>query len=198
VATGKSQGLGKDGFPAVPIPEQDLQPTAHWTDVLSSNLWSDGYLLNEKALAAFRQCNLGEFREYPATVLDHTGSRRSFTYLYLLNHVPPTAIDFERCEFYVTDMVSHPLGPVAVASFEDLLKKREQARKGELVGGEKFSRVEYKTLYFRPGQRPTVDLFRLSQLGIRVYITTRLRNAITESGITGSEILPNKRLFADR
>src|SRR4051794_37922756 len=35
---GEAEGLGPDGFPAVPIPEQQLQPTARWTDVLSTSL----------------------------------------------------------------------------------------------------------------------------------------------------------------
>ena len=155
-------------------------------------------MLNQKALAVFKQCNLGEFREYPAIVRDPTGSPRSLTYLHIANVIQPTAIDFERSEFYIADMVSIPKGPVAVNSFGDWQKKQESARKGKLDGCEKFSEIKYKKLFFRRGHMPSVDLFKLARLGIDVYISARLKDAILNSGITRLEIKPNKRLFAVR
>ena len=194
---GESEGLGPDGFPAVPIPEQGLQPTARWTDVLSSSLWSDGHLLNQKALAVFKRCDLGDSREYPAIVRDHAGSARPLTYLHIRNVIPPTAIDFERSEFYLAEMLGIPKGPAAVNSFEDWLVEQRRAFAGELDGCERFSRIAYKKLFFRPGHAPSVDYFTLERLGITVYISRRLKEAIVNSGITGLEIRPNKRLFAD-
>lgn len=60
---GASAGLGPDGFPCVEIPEQRLQKAARWTDALSANLWDQAFLFNEKALAVFKGCDLGNFRE---------------------------------------------------------------------------------------------------------------------------------------
>ena len=147
---GESEGLGPDGFPAVSIPEQDLQSTARWTDVLSSNLWSDGLLLNERALTVFKHCDMGVVRDYPAIVRDETGTARTLTYLHIRNIVEPTAIDFERSEFYLTDMLSTPTsGPMAVHSFDDWQEKMRRATKGQLDGCKEFSRIRYKKLYFR-------------------------------------------------
>ena len=172
---GESEGLGPDGFPAVPIPEQRLQPTARWTDVLSSSLWSDGHLLNQKALAVFRRCDLGDFREYPAIVRDHTGSARPLTYLHIRNVIPPTAIDFGRSEFYLAEMLGMPKGPLVINSFEDWLEKQRRASAGELDGCEEFSGIAYKKLFFRQGHAPSVDYFTLERLGITVYISRRLK-----------------------
>lgn len=195
---GDSEGLGPDGFPAVPIPELELQPKARWTDVLSSSLWSGGHLFNEEALAVFKQFDLGKAREYPVTVRGKRGAARSLTYLHIRNILEPTAVDFERSEFYLADILSVPTGPVAVHSYEDWCEKTQKARKGRLDGCEEFSMIEYKKLYFRPGLSPSVDYFKLARLGIKVYISARLKEAILASGITGLEIRPNKRLFADR
>jgi hypothetical protein len=197
---GESEGLGSDGFPAVPIPEQRLRPTARWTDVLSSSLWSEGHLFNEKALAVFKRFDLGAFREFPAIVRDHAGSPRSLTYLHIRNRnaLPATAIDFERSEFYLEDILGIPKWSVAVDSFDDWQEKVRRAREGQLDGCEEFSSIAYKKLFFRPGHAPPVDLFTFERLGIRVYISARLKEAIVGSGITGLEIKPNKRLFADR
>lgn len=195
---GDSGGLGPDGFPEVPIPELRLQRQARWTDVLSSSLWSGGHVFNEKALAVFKQYDLGKVGDYPVVVRDKKGGARSLTYLHLRNVVEPTEIDFERSEFYLADMLGIPTGPVAIGSFDDWCEKTRRAREGELDGCEEFSEIDYKRLYFRPGHSPAVDYFRLARLGITIYISARLKEAILNSGITGLEIKPNRRLFADR
>jgi hypothetical protein len=94
-------------------------------------------------------------------------------------------------------MLGIPKGPVAVNSFEDRQEKSQRAREGQLDGCERFSKIVYKKLIFRPGHAPSVDFFTLERLGSKVYISARLKYAIVDSGITGLEIKPNKRLFAD-
>jgi hypothetical protein len=197
---GESEGLGPDGFPAVPVPEQRLKPMARWTDVLKLSLpasWSEGHVFNEKALAVFKQCDLGVYREYPAIVRDETDIAHTLTYLHIRNMVEPVAIDFERSEFYIADMLGIPKSPIAIDSFDDWREKMQRAEEGTLNGCEEFSTLEYKRLYFRHGQHPVVDYFRIARLGTTVYVSARLKDAILSSGITGLEIKPNKRLFAD-
>jgi hypothetical protein len=202
VYDGGQEGLGPDGFPKVPIPKMKLKGRGGLTDVVLTELpvsWSVGYLYSEKALAVFKQFELGIFREYPVNVSGGKDVAHPLTYLLIRNFLPHTAIDFARSEFYVTDMVSIPQGPVTITSAEDLADKRKLAQEGQLNGYEKFSRIDYKRLVLLQDHLPTADLFRLERgLGIRVYISTRLKEAIEKSGITGLEIRENKRLFAGR
>lgn len=193
----ETDGIGDDGFPSVPdgLPPLNLQSTAHWTDVLSSSLWSGGYLLNQRALGIFKQRHLGDHRDYAAIVRDSGDSERSFTFVFCKNGVDPESLDFERSEFYVTDILGMPKGPIDVGSFEEFLDLQAKASAGELDGVEEFSSLDYKELHFKAGCTPSVDIFDLSRLGIRVYISNRLRTAILESGISGLEIKPNQRLF---
>ncbi len=193
---GESYGLGDDGFPTEPIPNQQLVETGLWTDVLSSSLWSEGRLFNPKAHSVFRRMNLGKFREYPTNVADLNGEMHPLVYFHFQNEVEPTAIDFETSEFYIAEMLSMPGPSVSIRSFEDWSEKIGQAREGKLNGCEQFSRIEFKQLFFKRGCSPNVDIFSLGRLSARVYITTKLRDAIVESGITGLEIKENKRLFA--
>jgi hypothetical protein len=157
-----------------------------------------GHLFNETALTVFKRFNLGTFREYPVTVRDRKGGARTLTYLLIRNAIPPTSIDFARSEFYLADMVGHPQAPVAITSFEDWSEKLDLANKGQLAGCERFSRLDFKKLVLHRNHLPTVDLFKLGRLGIRVYISARLKDAIVSSDITGLEIRPNKSLFAGR
>ena len=197
---GQGEGLGPDGFPKVPIPEMKLKGRGRLTDVVLTELpvsWSVGYLYSEKALAVFKQFELGIFREYPVAVSGGKGVARTLTYL-LIRKIPPTSIDFARSEFYVTDMVSIPQGPVTITSAEDLADKRKLAREGQLNGYEKFSRIDYKRLVLLRDHLPTADLFRLERAGNQGVYFRRLKEAIEKSGITGLEIRENKRLFAGR
>jgi len=198
----QGEGLGPDGFPKVPIPEMKLKGRGRLTDVVLTELpvsWSVGYLYSEKALAVFKQFELGIFREYPVAVSGGKGVEHPMTYLLIRNFVPWTAIDFARSEFYVNDLVSIPQGPVTITSAQDLAEKKKLAFEGQLNGFEKFSRMDYKRLVLLQDHLPTADLFRLERgMGIRVYISARLKEAIGKSGITGLEIRPNKRLFAGR
>jgi len=200
VKWGKGEGLGPDGFPKIPIPKLQLK-RGRWTDVLSAGLpasWSVGYLYNDKALAIFKQFELGTYREYPVTVSDRKGVARTLTYLLIRNAIAPKSFDFGRSEFYLADMVGIPRAPVAITSFEDWSEKLNLANEGQLDGCERFSRLDFKKLVFHRNHLPTVDLFKLGRLGIRVYISARLKDAIVDSGITGLEIRPNRKLFVGR
>ena len=194
---GPSKGLGADGFPMIPIPAMRVKGKPPWTDVLSTDLpWREGYLLNEKALALFRRLELGEFREYPVTVQDRKGNAFLLTYVLIRNEIAPASFDFARSEFYLCDMVGVPKEPVAVESFEEWAAKIVLARKGELNGCEKFSRLAFKKLRFLSGSAPRVDHFTLGRLASTVYVSSRFKEALAASGIAGLEIRPNRRLFA--
>ena len=85
---------------------------------------------------------------------------------------------------------------VEIDCFEGWLEATQKAQSGELDGCEAFSRVAYKRLYFRRGKQPEAEYFTLARLGATFYISTRLKDAIVESGVTGLEIKECKRLFA--
>jgi hypothetical protein len=191
---GDSQGLGADGFPMAPIPGQKLRAKAKWTDVLSSNLWSEGYLVSDTALAIFKQFDLGDYREYPVTVTK-LKVKKNYTYLYFNNQLSTNAIDFTVSEFYLANIIGSPIGPVTIKSFAEWEKMLRLASDGELEGCGRFSRIAYKKLIIKKRQRPKIDVFRLQRLGITMYISTRLKEAISQAGLTGLEIRPNKRLF---
>ncbi len=196
---GDGEGLDSDGFPVVPFPDLQLKGKGNWPDVLSTALpasWTVGHLYNEAALAVFKNFTLGSFREYPVTVSDKKGVQHKLTYLLIRNRLTQTAIDFAQSEFYVADILGDPMDPVEITSAKDWSKKLKLAEEGKLNDCEEFSTIEFKKLVILRDQLPKVDLFKLDRLGIGVYISARLKEAIEKSGITGLGIRPNKRLFA--
>ena len=196
---GDSQGLGADGFPVVPFPDQKLRSSALRTDVMKAGIpasWSIGHIFNDKALSVFKQFDLGHFKEYQVKVVDRGGKSHAMTYLHIRNVVDPSAVDFSRSVFLVVDMIGLPLGTVDVNSFDDWVKKTQLAQQGKLAGGEEFSRLDFSTLSFLPGHDPSTDYFTLARLSTSIYVSVRLKDAIAQSGISGLEIKPNKRVFA--
>ncbi len=196
---GDSEGLGADGFPVVPFPDQKLRSSALRTDVMKAGIpaaWSIGQIFNDKALSVFKRFDLGTFKEYRAKVIDGGGNPQSMTYLHIRNVIDPSAIDFCRSVFLVVDMIGMPLGTVDVDSFDDWVRKTQLAQQGKLAGGEEFSMLDFKTLRLLPGRDPTADYFTLARLGTSIYVSGCLKDAIEQSGLSGLEIKSNKRLFA--
>lgn len=193
---GDSEGLGADGFPSIPIPPQILQPAAKWTDVLSSSLWPDGYLVNEKALAAFKRVNLGNFRQYPACVSDQKGKVHSLVYLHLRNIVEPDKIDFARSRFHVADILGMPGDPIDIQSFADWERNLQLAMDGELNGCDEFSSLEYSPLHFIEGFRPPADVFQIARLDTTVYASAKLRAVMLEESVTDVNFKENRKLVA--
>jgi hypothetical protein len=70
-----------------------LCPAAKWTDVLSSELPSEGFLLSDRALSIFGRFPLGNARQYKAEVSGGR-ERRAYTYLFFANHITHDDIDF--------------------------------------------------------------------------------------------------------
>lgn len=172
-----------------------LKGTAKWTDVLSSELWSEGYLLSDKALAVFEQFDLGNSKKYKAEVRRRKEVER-YTYLFVANHVSMEDLDIENCEFYLEDMLGSPKHLVEVTSSDDFALKKKQAFEGELEGSSRFNRLAYKKATFRAGHAPKPVIFGMGKLSATdVYIRQELYQALREAGVTGLEFRRNNKLF---
>lgn len=186
----------RDRLPAVlaqPIVLK-LARSAKWTDVLSSNLWSEGYLVTEKALELFKQFDLGLAGQYRAEVQSGK-DKRPYTYLFIANHVTLDDLDFSRSEFYVADMLGSPKYVTKVASVEDFQTKRKQAFEGSFEGNGKFSKIACKKLQLKTQHVPKAAVFGIATLGTDMYIHRDLYQALRDANITGLEFKRNNKIF---
>lgn len=176
-----------------PVPLK-LRRAARWTDVLSSDLWSEGWLVNEKAIGLLKGFPLGNHLEVPA-VVQRRKETRSYSYVFIANHVSLEDVDFARSAFYVADMIGSPVGSIEVESAEDLAQKRRNVNAGAVEGFKRFSRVECQRLQFRKGRAPQAAVFGLGSVGIEMYLTRELCVALRRAGVTGLEFRRNNKLF---
>ncbi|MBI1348790.1 hypothetical protein GC163_21160 [bacterium] len=173
-----------------------LRRAAKWTDALSSDLWSDGFLLSAPVLAVFSRFPLGVVQQYKAEV-SRGKDRRAYTYVFFANHVTHADIDFERSEFYIADMIGSPQRLVDIASAEDFDRKRQLVCDGELDGCRPFSRLEFKNVRLLPGRTPQAAVFGLGKFSTQLYVRRDLYEALRDAAVTGLDFKRNNRLFTD-
>lgn len=173
-----------------------LRRSAKWTDVLSSDLRSEGFLLSDRTLAVFERFALGKARQYQAEV---SGGRlrRAYTYFFPANHITHDDIDFTSSEFYIADMIGDPQRLVEIVSAEDFDLKRKQVNQGELDGCKRFSALKFKSMYLKPNHTPQAAVFGLGTFGGEMYVRRELYEVPRHAGVTGLEFKRNNRIFAD-
>lgn len=185
----------RDRFPTIYEPiVLRLNRSAKWTDVLSAQLWSEGYLLSERALEVFEKFDLGRTKKYTAEVRKGKEARK-YTYLFLANHVVMEDVNFSKSEFYIANMIGSPQSMIKVTSDEDYEQKRSKAASGELDGFGEFSRLDCKCLKFKRGRVPKSAIFGLGQFGVDMYFRQELYVALRQSNISGFEFRRNNKLF---
>ncbi len=191
---GDSDGLAKSGFPPKCPLELRMQRHAKWTDVLSSHLWPDGILMTYEAAAVFQTANLGDFRQYNVTVIDHDSTPWSLCYLYFKNTIQLDAIDYARSSFLLVDILSEPIRTIRLKSEADFELTTVAAREGTLKGCDQFSRIAPKRIFLHSKHRPKCDIFGFARFGPRFYASQRLCDAIETHELTGLDICENRVL----
>lgn len=184
-----------DRFPTIYEPlALKLARSAKWTDVLSAQLWSEGYLLSEAALETFEQFELGNCQKFKAEV-KHGKNMRQYTYMFFANHITKDDIDFGKSEFYVADMLGSPKKTIVVKNLSDYERARADATGGKLDGCGKFSRIACKAIKLRRGKAPKAAVFGMSDLGVEMYFKRELFLKLQSSQITGFTFKRNNMLF---
>jgi hypothetical protein len=170
---------------------------AKWTDVLSSELPSEGFLLSGHALAIFEQYPLGNARQYQAAVKGRR-EQRAYTYVYFANHITHDDVDFRRSEFYIADMLGDPQRLIEIVSADDFDQKRKQINRGELEGCKRFSALRFKSMRLKPQRAPQAAFFGLGPFSsTEVYVRRELYEALRHAEVTGLEFKRNNKIYGD-
>lgn len=172
-----------------------LEPGCQWTDALSSDDDHERYLFNDAVLELLQRFEPGEYDSKEVSVTAADGETRKYNYVKFDNQLDPATIDFASSEFYFTDIIGVPLGPAKIESYDHWDKTFEKAQAGLINDYEEYTTIEHKKIVFRADAIPAVDFFTFQRLTIDVYVTNRLKEAVAQSGLTGFELRPTRRLF---
>ena len=171
-----------------------MQSGAKWTGVMSASHKFLCLLVDAEALEIFKKFELGNVGYFDA-VVSKSKTKKDYTYIFVCNHVTIDDVDFARSQCFLVDMISEPLGKIKIADKADYAKKVEQANEGTLPKSEPFCRITFGKIQLRSGHEPKADIFGMSQLGSRIYVSNALRDAILEAEISGCEFSKNTELI---
>lgn len=150
------------------------------TDVMSSDLCVNGFILSSRMKLLLEEHNLDTHRFYPVKIKRNGEWITNYYYFHSASNLPQF-VDYEKSKFYVGTL----LGDVKyeldnISSFDDLIKKNILADKGELI--------EAKYLYLNSSFPFHLDLFRINAFNFSTFISGRLKDKMKEQNITGIDI----------
>lgn len=168
------------------------------TDIVSVGVFAaQGFLISEKGKKVFEQFNLGEHKFFPVKIAK---KEESYDYYWLhLCSDETDSIDYPNSIFYLQHGI---LGTkreiIKIESKKDLHEKKEILKINFHVEKQEYKEIGPKKIVLTRQYNKDIDIIGFVRLGIELYITNRFKKAIEESGITGIELIPSKKLFKTR
>lgn len=155
-----------------------LRKDAKLTDVISCAYISDGFLVNSRALEVFEEFKLPPYRLHPCTIVQNKLEYEYYWFHYLIDLT--AYINFPLSDFYIGFDILSVEGPIAFQDYEDFINKYEEYR----VNGKPISarKIVWKKDF------PELDLFTISKVDIRTFISPSLVNMLKKNRVSGIEI----------
>jgi len=160
-----------------------LKDGATRTDFISSVTVSFAEVCNERVAAILEDFDLGETRFYP-TRIKHKGIvYDNYQLLHSINNYSDR-IDFYRSDFRQVRIVNNErVGERCyLNSFEEFKLLDKKFREADTND---WSKLETFAIVFKDQFNPPSDIFNLSGIISRTFISERLKNAFDAAGITG-------------
>jgi len=104
-------------------------------------------------------------------------------------------VDFARSECFLVDMLGQPIREISITDQEDFNQKTQEAQDGNLPGSEPFCLIAIGKVQLLSGHVPQADIFGMSQLDTRIYVSAALRDALLDAEVSGLDFKQNTRLF---
>lgn len=168
-----------------------LAPKAIWSNVLSAENNYCGFLVDKTTLQIFEEFDLGHYTIVPASVARGRSETREYFYLFVGTHVGVDSLDFRKSIFTVVDITSEPLFQIEIADQEDFERNVVLARKGELEGAKRFSRIQIDRFVVRKDSLPSSDMFGAGRCLLELFVSGKLRDRLITEGVSGVEFRDN-------
>jgi hypothetical protein len=183
-----SQMLSFHEFPdfEIKFDKIELYSTSKLTDSISTGAISAyAFILSHKAIEVFKQCDLGKYKIFPATVV-HKENEFDYYVLQFINDFN-TDLDFNQSKFYVANMLSGYEFDIKIKDINDFKNKFQLVHKGEWPGTEEYWYIRLKLGVFKK-ETTLNDIFSIDSSTINPYISSKLRHLIIDNKLTGFKI----------
>ncbi|MFN8247688.1 MAG: hypothetical protein U0T68_01910 [Ferruginibacter sp.] len=175
------------------IPNLDyfiLNSKALLTDMLSTSLISNGFLVSENLKLLLLKHKISTHKYYNAKVC-YKNKHYEYYWMHIINDMFDV-VNFNKSSFFVLQNFSQNLGGIKINSFNEYVIKKEKLKKDnptktvtiwaeKIVLNNKFSR--------------DLDLFKIGSFSSQFFISEKLKENLIQENITGIKIKETNILY---
>jgi len=157
-----------------------LDPKAKQSNTLSNAVLNFGFVVDNQIYNIVSKFNLPDNRFFKASIFFKNEIKSNYFLFHYLCDLSEN-INYSQTEFFVWDSFEIT-DRFKVENRDQLSNKREQLPMLKSIRTHKY--------YFNPSFQIPYDIFHISFIDPRTYISHRLKTALEEAHITGIEIVP--------
>ena len=162
----------------------ELNKGAKLTDLMSSSLRGNGFLMSEKLKKIIEKSNITDYRFYEVKLFDKIKEIKGYYYFHSTSCLRDF-INFPTSKFYIGDTIKDFIRDLDFIpnSFDDLqIHRKSLPYVKELVWVKQF--------YLANNFPFNLELFRINAFNYEFFITTKFKEKLEQNNITGLNIRP--------
>lgn len=163
------------------------------TDMVSSGV-SLGFVISEKLKSIFQDFQLPPHRYFPAKIIHKKVPLDGYYFMHIISNYIDF-VDYKKTTFFTCGFNNIDPMPIPITSKEDFIKKAEELQDDSFIKKLPYRSIHSNHICFNGDFDRNLDLFEIGRFNINFYISEKLKNALTENGITGCNIKPTEDLI---
>lgn len=166
-----------------------LQKNTKLTDILSqAAISSPGLLVSEKVFNILNNYQLMNHSFFSAIVETKKGEEQYYWLHLVGSNLVTDAVDYSNTQLSWTQS-GFKKGELSLKSFEDFSRKKTE---NGILWGARLERISTNNYFDR-----NLDLFAFTPLDLRIYVSTKLKQSLSENFIQGVEFIEAKHLIVE-
>jgi hypothetical protein len=168
----------------LPFDYLELNKGAKLTDLMSSSLRGNGFLISKKLRKIIEESNIKDYQFYDVKLFDKEKEIKGYYYFHSTSFLRDY-INYKKSKFYIGDIIRTYIRDLNFTpnSFDDLQKHQKSLPYGE-------EGVCVKQFYLNPNFPYDLELFRLWAYNYSFFINSKLKETLETKNITGLNIQP--------
>jgi len=163
----------------LPFDYLELNKDAKLTDLMSSSLRGNGFLISQKLKTILEEANIKDYKFYDVKLFDEEKEIKGYCYFHSASCLR-NYINYEKSKFYIGDILRNYIRDLGFipTKFDDLEKHQKDLPYAQEV-------VCVKQFYLSNSFPFNLDLFLIRAYNYDFFISKRLKEKIEENKITG-------------
>ncbi|MCE3229451.1 MAG: hypothetical protein K0S32_4002 [Bacteroidetes bacterium] len=157
----------------------ELNDGANFTDLMSSSLHGNGFVMSDKLKTIFEESNLKDYRFYKIKLFEGEKEIKGYWYFHSASNLRDF-IDYKKSTFYIGDIIGEPIRDLGFTpnSFTELELFQKTLPYAE-------ESVWPKQIFLKHTFPFNLDLFKLNAYNYDFFVSKRLVDKMKKYNVTG-------------